>query len=195
MNQATVSLPQWLKNLQDAICDELPEHEAVQFDGDFLASIPFGADIKQVLPIITIARLERCKLSSEKWGKAYREQVLAAIDGVIALYRDPAAYSAYSARLTRLAANTAANAAEHSATDSATYFAARLARLAAHAAAHAATAAHTAAPDSARLAAAYSAYSAYSAPYSAAYAAARLEAWRIERDVLLDALRQCKGSL
>ena len=150
-------LPQWLKHLRNKISENLPKKESEQFAQDFIAAIPVGADINQVLPIVTIARLERYKVGSEKWGGAYREQVLAAIDGVIALYRDSAYLAAESAA--ELAAESAARSA-----DSAAYLA-----------------------DSA----------AYSAEAAANWASdwARSAAWRIERDVLLAALRQCEGGL
>ena len=211
MIQLTVesALPRWLKHLRNKISENLPKHEAEQFAKDFLAAFPVGADIEQVLPIVTIARLERCKVGSERWGDAYREQVLAAIDGVIDLYRDSGYLAAKSeaestaqsaARLASdlalnaaYSANSAANSAANWAADWA-YWAARSAYSAADFGAHAA---EEAAADWAAHSATY--FGAHAAEEAAAadWAAhsARLEAWRIERDVLLDALRQCKESL
>ena len=199
-----LGLPEWLRHLQNRVFETLPEHEAEQFAKDFIAANPVNADIERVLSIITIARLERCKIGSEDWGNAYREQVLAAIDGVIDLYLSKRRTSTAADSAAGLAWSAAGLAAE---SVQSARSAAGLADLAAHSAYWTARSAYWTARSahwaagSATDSAARSADSAAGlavdlAAYSAAYSterSARLEAWRIERDVLLDALRQCKG--
>ena len=110
--------PVWLAHLADKIFEGIPEDEAPQFGTDLLAAVPVGVDLEPVKHLIAIKRMERLKLSVPESKEPYYNEVMQAIDDVIAYHREPHDEAA------RSAARSASESAARSASESAAWSAA-----------------------------------------------------------------------